>query len=139
MLEDARVLGHHREAIPQLFAAGLLRMFQLSLSGEPMGVLYALADPENRVERRLYLYLIGFEQRWGALSPGTLLLHEVWTYGREHGFCTLDLLRGGESYKALWGASTEPTFGFEVSCATEAEAIRPDDVAAGERADVRLW
>jgi CelD/BcsL family acetyltransferase involved in cellulose biosynthesis len=120
VLEDPRVLAHHRAAIPALFETGLLRMFQLSLSGDPIGVLYALADPPNRVQRRLYLYLIGFDQQWGALSPGTLLLHEVWTYGREHGFCTLDLLRGGENYKTLWGAHTEPTFALGLSgAATE--------------------
>ncbi len=136
VLEDLRVRAHHRDAIPRLFEGGLLRMFQLSLRGEPIGVLYAFADPVGRVQRRLYLYLIGFGQRWGALSPGTLLLHEVWKYGREHGFSAMDLLRGGESYKALWGAHTEPTFALEVSCATEAEGSCSNEVAGAERTDV---
>ena len=115
VLADPLVLAHHREAIPALQAAGLLRLFRLTFNGEVIGVLYALADASKRLERRLYLYLIGFDTRFGRLSPGTLLLHEVWQYARAHGFMQLDLLRGGEAYKQLWGAATEPTFTLHAS------------------------
>ena len=109
VLSDPHVQGHHREALPALLAEDLLCFFRLTLNGELMGVLYALADPPARAERSLYLYLIGFDTRFADLSPGTLLLHEVWQYARDHGFSRLDLLRGGETYKQLWGASPHPT------------------------------
>ena len=129
VLADERVLAHHREAIPRLTESGLLRMFHLSLSGETMGVLYGLSDPEQRLERRLYLYLIGFTDRFAELSPGTLLLHQVWLYARENGYRKLDLLRGGETYKALWGAIREPTFavhfGSEFADAMAKETVVP--------------
>ena len=114
VLADARVLAHHRESIPKLLRAGVWRLFRRLRSGETAGILYGLADPEAREGRRLYLYLIGFGMRFAEMSPGTLLLHEVWTYARANGFVKLDLLRGGEAYKAMWGARTEQTFGLEV-------------------------
>lgn len=73
VLVDGRVLAHHRRAIPQLQRAGLLRMFSLRIAGDRAGVLYGLADPEQRQKRRMYLYLIGFSQSTAELSPGTLL------------------------------------------------------------------
>ena len=109
VLADDRVLAHHREAIPALLQADLLRMFRLTRNDELLGVLYALADAPGREDRSLFLYLIGINTRFAELSPGTLLLHAVWEYAREEGFQTLDLLRGGENYKKLWGAREERT------------------------------
>lgn len=104
VLHDPHVLGHHREAIPALLAAGLLRLFRLRCGADTIAVLYALADPAERSIRRLYLYLVGIDMHRSDLSPGTLILHEVWQYARQQGFAELDLLRGGERYKTLWGA-----------------------------------
>ena len=114
VLDDERVLAHHRESLPWLVSAGLLRMLQLSVSGETAGVLYAFADAPHAVERRLYLYLIGFAPRFAECSPGTLLIREAWKYAREHGFSKLDLLRGGEVYKQFWGVQMEKTFGINL-------------------------
>ncbi len=114
VLADPRVQAHHREAIPQLQVAGLLRFFRLTVDDVVLGVLYALADPPARSQRTLYLYLIGFEAAAANLSPGTLLLHEAWEYARNEGFAALDLLRGGEEYKQLWGAQQRPTFALDL-------------------------
>ncbi len=113
VLADPRVLAHHREAIPLLLGAGLLRLFRATLNDQVLGVLYALADAPQRRPRSLYLYLIGVDMRSGDLSPGTLLLHAAWQYAREHGFDRVDLLRGGEEYKRFWGAELEPTYTLE--------------------------
>ncbi len=110
VLSDERVIAHHREAIPQMLEAGLLRLFRLALNDDVLGVLYAFADPPNRAARTLYLYLIGISIRFAELSPGSLLLHEVHEYARSNGFTQLDLLRGGHAYKQLWGAEPSPTF-----------------------------
>ena len=112
VLADPRVLAHHREAIPRLLAASLLRLFRLTLAEHAIAVLYALADPPDRPNRSLYLYLIGIDPSRAELSPGTLLLHEVRQHARREGFTTLDFLRGGETYKHLWGAEPQPTFGL---------------------------
>ncbi len=109
VLNDPRVLEHHREAIPALLAADLLRLFRLRCGENTVAVVYALADPAERSVRRLYLYLIGINVHHGEISPGTLILHEIREYARRHGFAELDMLRGGERYKALWGASASAT------------------------------
>ena len=113
VLSDQRVLGHHREALPLLAEAGLLRLFKLSLGDAILGVLYGLADAPHVSEPRLYLYLIGFDERFAEFSPGSLLLQEAWLYAKEHGFQKVDLLRGGEGYKQLWGAEYEPTYALD--------------------------
>ncbi len=115
VLDDPRVLGHHREAIPALMAAGLLRLFRLRCGEDTVAVLYALADPVERCVRRLYLYLIGIDIRRSDISPGTLILHEVWRYARQQGFAELDMLRGGERYKALWGATAARTYALHAA------------------------
>lgn len=121
VLRDPRVRAHHREAIPRLLDAGILRILRLVFGEETVSILYAMADAETRAERRLYLYLIGFEQRFAELSPGTLLLHEVWRYARENGFHKLDLLRGGEAYKELWGAESRTMYALRT-----ARAVAPE-------------
>ncbi len=109
VLSDARVQAHHRGSLPLLLKAGLLRMFRLSVGDEPAGVLYGLVDGEQVRRRRLYLYLIGFAAGFAEISPGTLLLHAAWGHARQEGLSAVDLLRGGEAYKQLWGALGEPT------------------------------
>ncbi len=135
VLTDARVLAHHREAVPSLLAAGLLRLFRLTLNSAVIGSLYALADAPNRTHRSLYLYLIGFDTRFADLSPGTLLLHEVCRYAREHGFPRLDLLRGGENYKQLWGAESKPTYALHF--ASPSQGQREADPSASTPAALR--
>ena len=48
---DERVIRWHREAIPLLESAGLLRMCTLRLNGDIVGVLYSLIDSAGREER----------------------------------------------------------------------------------------
>ncbi len=115
VLSDPRVHAHHRQALPALQEAGLLRFFRLTLEDRALGVLYALADPPQRTRRSLYLYLIGFDTDASDFSPGTLLLHEVRKYAQAKGFNAMDLLRGGELYKHLWGAQVRPTYAIDLS------------------------
>ncbi len=114
VLGEERVRQHHRESLPALLAAGLLHLFRFQCGEQTLAVLYALGDPPGRRERRLYLYLIGIDVDHADWSPGTLILHAVWEYARREGFTTIDLLRGGETYKKLWGAAPQPTFALHL-------------------------
>ena len=109
VLHDPRVIAHHRASLPLLLQAGLLCMFCLTLDEQTLGVLYGLLDPPSVRERRLYLYLIGFSAHFACLSPGTLLLDEAVRFAADANCKKVDLLRGGEHYKHLWGATSEPT------------------------------
>ncbi|MGZ5270897.1 MAG: GNAT family N-acetyltransferase, partial [Ramlibacter sp.] len=74
VLREAGVLDWHREAAPQLLAAGLLRPLGLRIAGDVVAVLYVLADAPTAAQRRWSYYIGGFDPAASALSPGTLLV-----------------------------------------------------------------
>ncbi|WP_431270373.1 GNAT family N-acetyltransferase [Dankookia sp. P2] len=110
VLADPAVQEMHREALPALHRAGLLRFHVLRLDGEIVAVLYALADLPGRDARRLYLYLSGFDPALERLSPGMLLVGRAVEAAIAEGFAVADFLRGRERYKYFWGAEDQPTF-----------------------------
>jgi CelD/BcsL family acetyltransferase involved in cellulose biosynthesis len=110
VLAERRVQAMHRDAIPALHEAGLLRLFSLRLGGRPVGVIHALADPPGRADRTLYLYLQGFDPAAERLSPGMLLVGAAVDHAIAEGFHAVDFLRGQERYKRFWGAVDRPTF-----------------------------
>jgi CelD/BcsL family acetyltransferase involved in cellulose biosynthesis/ribosomal protein S18 acetylase RimI-like enzyme len=107
VLRDAAVLAAHAEAVPLLHAAGMLRLHGLRVAGELVAVLYCLADPAPAHARRCYYYLGGFDPRFAALSPGTLLVAHAIEQARAEGATAFDFLRGAESYKYRWGAEDQ--------------------------------
>ncbi len=131
VLDDPAVLAWHREALPELARAGLLRLATLTRNGDPLGILYALADDSVKGQdseiskdttrsealpdasgRTLYLYLPAFSLEHRDLRPGTVLLALLIDAAAREGFTLIDMLRGGESYKQLWHVKKRPTFAF---------------------------
>jgi CelD/BcsL family acetyltransferase involved in cellulose biosynthesis len=110
VLSDPRVVAHHRDAAPQLLAAGLLRLYALSLNGQRIAALYALADPPSRAESRHYYYLSGFDPAFSHLSLGTLLIAHAIEQAAGEGATAFDFLRGREPYKYHWGAQDQPMY-----------------------------
>jgi CelD/BcsL family acetyltransferase involved in cellulose biosynthesis len=110
VLADPAVQAMHREALPSLHRAGLLRFHMLRLDGEIIAVLYALVDPPGRAVRRLYFYLSGFDPALERLSPGMLLVGRAVEAAIAEGLDVADFLRGRERYKYFWGAEDQPTF-----------------------------
>lgn len=110
VLAAPAVQAMHREALPALHRAGLLRFHALRLDGAIVAVLYALADPPGRPARRLYFYLSGFDPSLERLSPGMLLVGRAVEAAIAEGFAVADFLRGRERYKYFWGAEDRPTF-----------------------------
>ncbi len=113
VLADPAVLAWHDEAIPQLLAADLLRLYMLSLDGVTIAALYALIDPP-REARTAYFYLVGHAPQHAAFKPGTLLTAMASEHAAREGVTTLDMLRGEEAYKAFWRVQQTPTSGFAV-------------------------
>ncbi len=109
VLADPLVLAWHREAIPGLQAAGLLRLYALELAGEIVAVLYAL-----RVRRVESFYLIGSAPEHAEVHPGTLLTAMAMEQAAGEGVEVIDMLRGEEVYKKFWRVEEVPTFGFAV-------------------------
>ncbi|MGH9561052.1 MAG: GNAT family N-acetyltransferase [Terracidiphilus sp.] len=114
LLADHKVLAFHYEAIPLLLKQRMFRLQLLRLDGEPIAAAYSLVDPHDRRARTQYLYLITHSFEHAELHPGTLLLAAMMEQAAEEGVAWIDLLRGEESYKDLWHAEQEPTFGFAI-------------------------
>ena len=112
VLADPAVLAWHREALPLLAGHGLLRLATLRLDGESIAVLYALIDPPSRAGRTQFFYLMGFSIEHAELHPGTLLTALAIEHAAAEGVQTIDMLRGGESYKQFWHVTPIPTYGF---------------------------
>lgn len=110
VLHERGVLDWHRESAPQLLAHGLLRLIALRLEGEIAAVLYCLADATGVPQRRWYDYIGGFDPRFSAASPGTLLIGHAIDQATAEGAAHFDFLRGAESYKYRWGADDQPMF-----------------------------
>lgn len=119
VLASPRVQAHHRASVPKLQAAGMLQMLELRLNEHTVAVLYGLRDASGRHlspdSDAIFLYLIGFDPDYAELSPGSLLLAAVLDQCGEASIPLMDLLRGGEAYKELWGAYTVPTFGITLA------------------------
>ncbi len=115
VLADPLVLAHHRASLPKLEAAGLLRLMRLELGGEPIAVLYSMADPPTRPRRTQYFYLMGYSLMHRDLRPGMLLTALCSEHAVAEGISTLDMLRGEEVYKQFWRVQPRPTSGFAIS------------------------
>src|SRR5690242_6842667 len=108
VLADDRVLAVHREAVPELARAGMLRLYELLIDGRVAASLYALADA--RPHGSVYYYVGGFDPAFGEASPGTLVIAHAIAQAHGSGAHAFDFLRGREPYKYLWGARGEITW-----------------------------
>jgi CelD/BcsL family acetyltransferase involved in cellulose biosynthesis len=124
VLVDERVVAWHREAIPQLLDAGLLRLMALRLNEETIAVLYSLVD-QVRERRTQYFYITAYSPEYADLRPGTLLIAFAAEHAAREGLTTIDMLRGDESYKQMWHMEREPTW-----CVTQAAASGWEENAA---------
>ena len=109
VLVDRRVINWHREAIPLLLRAGLLRLMALKLNEEFIAVLYSLIDRE-RDGRVQYFYITAYSPEHSELRPGTLLIAYAIEHAANEGVATIDMLRGDEGYKQIWHMEKMPTW-----------------------------
>jgi CelD/BcsL family acetyltransferase involved in cellulose biosynthesis len=105
VLADPLVLAWHREALPMLQAAGLLRFYVLRQHERIISAIYVLAS-----KRRTFYYIGGFDPDLSELGLGTLLVAHAIAEAEREGAHTFDFLRGQEPYKYRWGATDQPTF-----------------------------
>jgi len=104
VLSDPKVLAWHREAVPRLEAAGLLRLYGITLDERIVAILYGLS-----AKGTTHYYLSGYDPDLSELGLGTVLVGHAITEARRAGDRSFDFLRGQESYKYLWGASDQPS------------------------------
>ncbi len=105
VLADASVQRFHRQAIPGLHQAGVLRMFGLSLAGGLAAVVYAFS-----AHGRLSFYLSGFDPAHESASAGALAVAGAIEHELQAGVRVFDFLRGREPYKYRFGARDAACF-----------------------------
>lgn len=105
VLAEDKIRSFHRQAVPALADAGLLRMHVLHRRGMPVAVGYILT-----AKVRAYDYITGFNPDLAALGLGTVLIGCTIEAAVEEGAREFDFLRGREDYKYRWGAHDRPTF-----------------------------
>ena len=112
VLVDERVLRWHRDAIPGLLKAGMLRLMALQLNGQTMAVLYSLIDEERESShtRTQYFYITAYSPGHAELRPGTLLIAYAVERAALEGVAIIDMLRGDEAYKQIWHMEKTPTW-----------------------------
>jgi CelD/BcsL family acetyltransferase involved in cellulose biosynthesis len=99
VLADSRVRQFHRDALPALMNAGLLRFYLLQIDDRPAAAYYGFCH-----RRQAYGYLTGFEPAYAFESPGVILLEHAIAEATREGLRIFHFLRGREAYKYGWGA-----------------------------------
>lgn len=99
VLSSEPVQAFQRQAVPLLQAAGLLRIYTLSLGAAEVAIYYVLS-----AGGRFCIYLSGFDPEFDFESPGVLLMAHIVEDAAAQGCREVDFLRGREAYKYGWGA-----------------------------------
>jgi CelD/BcsL family acetyltransferase involved in cellulose biosynthesis len=99
VLADARVAAFHRDALPRLDRAGVLRLYLLRFDGAAAAGFYGFSH-----RGRGFSYLTGFDPAFAFESPGALLLAYAVEAAIAEGAREFHFLRGREAYKYEWGA-----------------------------------
>ncbi len=107
---DPRVQDFHRAAAKALLAAGMLRLYRLSLDDAVLAVYYGFA-----AKGRAYAYLGGFDPSQPRLSAGMQIIAHAIEQAIAEDATSFDFLRGEESYKYAWGAVDRPKISRRLS------------------------
>lgn len=108
--DDPRVQNFHRAAAEDLLAAGMLRLYRLSLDDAVLAVYHGFA-----AKGRAYAYLGGFDPSQPRLSAGMQIIAHAIERAIAEGATSFDFLRGEESYKYAWGAVNRPKISRRLS------------------------
>ena len=114
VLDTDQLRTFHCKVTPALLDEGVLRLYGLRHQGQIIASLYALFEKTT-----VFCYLQGYDPTFGFLSPGTQILAAVIEDAIGERRDQIDLLRGRESYKYLWGAKDTPTRRLVNETATE--------------------
>ena len=105
-LADEHNLQFFKRIVPRLMAMGYLQLSFLTLDAEPAAA-YLNFDYDNTI----MVYNSGQDtERFGASSPGIVLLANLIRDAIERGYTAFDFLRGNETYKYQMGGQDTEVF-----------------------------
>jgi CelD/BcsL family acetyltransferase involved in cellulose biosynthesis len=125
MFATEALRSFHREIARRFCATGMLRLHALALDGEVIAVQYNFL-----AKGRLYLYLSGFDARFGRSSPGAVLLARSIGAAIAEGAREADFLRQPEAFKYDWGARDQTTMRLLIRTAGRTRAVTGGTAAA---------
>jgi CelD/BcsL family acetyltransferase involved in cellulose biosynthesis len=100
VFHDSLVKNFHKDIANQFAAKNRLKLYFLTIDDIHVSVSYGFL-----LKNIIYEYLTGFNMDYSKYSPGNLLQWMILEiYERDSEIFEIDLLRGDESYKYLWGA-----------------------------------
>ncbi|HEY7298795.1 MAG TPA: GNAT family N-acetyltransferase [Xanthobacteraceae bacterium] len=99
VLADPPIQQFHRDAVPRLLSAGLIRLCVLRIADQMSAAYYGFLH-----RSRAYGYLTGFDPAYKYESPSVILLDHVIAQALKDGAREFHFLRGREPYKYGWGA-----------------------------------
>lgn len=98
VLDDPRIARFHRHVVPQLLAAGRLRMIRMTADGRTIAVFYGVA-----AGRWWGYYLAGYDREWaGRIHLGQVNLAAAMAMAAAEGATEFDFLKGAEPVKYVW-------------------------------------
>ena len=129
---SAQFASFHREVIPQLFAAGQLRLTWLEADGVPLAAEYHVAG-----DGVVYAYQAGLDPTALEREPGRLAAIATIKAAIEEGATAMDFLRGDEPYKAHWRAEPREMIDVHVVPGRAGARLRHSMYVAGT--SVKDW
>lgn len=87
----------HDEATRRALESGWLRMYALTLNGDPAAVMYGFSS-----SGRFFFYQHGYDDTYASHSVGLALMALTIKAAIDEGASEFDMLWGAESYKSLW-------------------------------------
>ena len=98
VLDDPRIGRFHRHVVPQLLAAGRLRMIRTTADGRTVAVFYGVA-----AGAWWGYYLAGYDREWaGRIHLGQVNLATAIEMAAAEGAAEFDFLKGAEPVKYVW-------------------------------------
>jgi CelD/BcsL family acetyltransferase involved in cellulose biosynthesis len=99
----ARGISFHRAALDALAAQDVVRLFTMSVGGQPIAFILTFA-----LAGRLYLYRTAYDPSFARYGPGLLMLFEAIAYASREGLKRVEFLGGGEAHKLSLADRSEP-------------------------------
>ncbi|MEO0565257.1 MAG: GNAT family N-acetyltransferase [Chloroflexota bacterium] len=105
-LDNDQHVDFFKRVMPAMHEQGYLELLTVSIDGEPCAA-YLNFDYNDKI----YVYNSGLDpDKYGALSPGIVLIQFAIQHAIERGRKAFDLLRGDETYKYKMGATDTRIF-----------------------------
>ena len=111
-------LAQYRSVFRSCLKSGCLWLDILWDRNVPITGLLAFLDRERR---RFCFYITGFDERYAAFSPGTVIVAHAIREAISNGFRVFDFLRGDEPYKFSLGAELRQTENVTILRETDRE------------------